>query len=307
MKKILLSLSLVTVALAGKAQTLCSDLFISEYVEGSGNSKAIEIYNPTNASISLSNYRLVRYSNGSAIGTDSTDFTATMSIASYSTFVICNGTGVTSGTTATSPACSPALMAISQQTDGAYPNPTAMNGDDALVLVRKSPYAHLDIFGKIGEQPATAWSDVAPYDGTAGKWWTKDHSMQRKQTIKNGVMTNPTAFNVKLEWDSLPKDNWTKLGSHVCDCKPVNVKEIANSIYVKMYPNPANGNEVAFVSDKAITEITIVSAIGQVVLTNVSIKEENTIVLRNLGLAKGLYYTTIKTVAGSKTEKLIIQ
>ena len=45
MKKTLLSLSLLTISLIGKAQ--CSDLFISEYVEGSANSKAMEFYNHT--------------------------------------------------------------------------------------------------------------------------------------------------------------------------------------------------------------------------------------------------------------------
>jgi predicted extracellular nuclease len=31
----------------------CSELFISEYVEGSSNNKAIEIYNPTSSSVDL--------------------------------------------------------------------------------------------------------------------------------------------------------------------------------------------------------------------------------------------------------------
>ena len=43
----------------------CSDLFISEYVEGSHNNKALEIYNPTSTDIILDGvYDLVRYSNG---------------------------------------------------------------------------------------------------------------------------------------------------------------------------------------------------------------------------------------------------
>ena len=205
----------MVLAFAGKAQN-CSELFISEYAEGSGNNKAMEFYNPTPNAINMSNYRLVRYSNGSAIGTDSTDLTGT--IPAFGTFVIANGVGVTSGATGTSPACNPALQALAQQIDGAYPSPTFMNGDDALVLARKSPYKRIDIFGKIGEQPTTAWSDMPPYDGTSGKWWTKDHSMQRKATIKAGILTNPSQFNPKLEYDSLPKDNWTKIGSHTCNC-----------------------------------------------------------------------------------------
>ncbi len=200
----------------------CSpELFISEYVEGSGNNKAMEFYNPTATSISMNNYRLVRYANGSSIGTDSTDLVGT--INSHSTFVIANGVGVTSGTTSTLPACSPVLQALAQQIDGAYPAPTFFNGDDAVVLVRKIPYARIDIFGKIGQQPTTAWSDVFPYDGTVGNWWTKDHSLQRKATINQGVITNPTLFNVTLEWDSLPNNNFSNLGIHACNCTNSNV------------------------------------------------------------------------------------
>jgi hypothetical protein len=304
MKKTLLSLSLMAVAFAGKAQN-CSDLFISEYVEGSGNSKAMEFYNPTANTINLNNYRLVRYSNGSAIGTDSTDLVG--SVNSYSTFVIANGAGVTSGTTSTSPACSPVLQAMAQQLDGPYPAPTFVNGDDAMVLARKSPYARIDIFGKIGQQPTTAWSDQAPFDGTVGKWWTKDHSLQRKSTVQQGVMTNPTQFNVKLEWDSLSKDNWTNVGIHACDCKPVGVNENVKSVFLKVFPNPANGSEIAFVSDRTIKEINIVNAIGQVVYSNKYATENKTVVLRNLGLTNGVYYAVVKNEVGTKTEKLIIQ
>ena len=304
MKKTLLSLSLITIALVGKAQN-CSELFISEYAEGSGNSKAMEFYNPTLNSINMSNYRLVRYSNGSATGTDSTDLSGT--IASFGTFVIANGVGVTSGATGTSPACNPALQALAQQLDGAYPSPTFMNGDDALVLARKNPYAIVDIFGKMGEQPSTAWSDVAPYDGTIGKWWTKDHSMQRKASIQQGVTANPSLFNVKLEWDSLSKDNWTNIGIHSCGCSSVGLKEIAKVASLKVFPNPTNGNEIAIISNSAIKEITIINAIGQIVYFNTLIATENKVVLRNLGFSKGIYYTVVKTDVGSKTEKLIIQ
>ena len=49
----------------------CSDLFISEYVEGPGNNNAIEIYNPTNGTIDLQGYIINRYSNGSSSGPES--------------------------------------------------------------------------------------------------------------------------------------------------------------------------------------------------------------------------------------------
>ena len=43
----------------------CSTLFFSEYMEGSGNNKAIEIYNPTNAAVNLTGYRVLLFINGS--------------------------------------------------------------------------------------------------------------------------------------------------------------------------------------------------------------------------------------------------
>ena len=64
MKKILLSVT-VLFAMSVNAQIMdCSELFISEYVEGSGNNKALEIYNPTSQDIDLALYMIIRYSNG---------------------------------------------------------------------------------------------------------------------------------------------------------------------------------------------------------------------------------------------------
>lgn len=62
MKSILLFFSLLCVQFA-IAQ--CDELFISEYVEGSGNNRALEIYNPTESTIDLSAYSVGRFRNGS--------------------------------------------------------------------------------------------------------------------------------------------------------------------------------------------------------------------------------------------------
>ena len=42
-----------------------AELFISEYVEGSSNNKALEIYNPNGTSVSLTGYTVEIYANGS--------------------------------------------------------------------------------------------------------------------------------------------------------------------------------------------------------------------------------------------------
>ncbi|HET7802457.1 MAG TPA: lamin tail domain-containing protein, partial [Humibacillus xanthopallidus] len=46
------------VAAAPTASAASSELFISEYVEGSSNNKAIEIYNGTGATVNMSAYSL---------------------------------------------------------------------------------------------------------------------------------------------------------------------------------------------------------------------------------------------------------
>lgn len=60
------SLLILTIVLSSSifAQD-CTKLFISEYVEGWSNNKALEIYNPTSSSIDLGQYFVSRYSNGS--------------------------------------------------------------------------------------------------------------------------------------------------------------------------------------------------------------------------------------------------
>lgn len=286
MKKILLSVVALSSYVAVNAQ--CNELFISEYVEGSGNDKAIEIYNPTNADISLTNYVLARYSNGSTSISDQTTLTGT--IAAHSAFVIVNGqTTVQNG--GTSPAVSLALQAMADQLDHAYPAPTYMNGNDALTLEKNG--VKVDIFGKIGEDPGQSWSDVFPFTDASGAWWTKDQTLQRKAAVMGGVTTNPTTFNPTVEWDSLPNNTWTGLGAHTCDC-PTSVEEIANNISVVVFPNPANANYFNVASSETIEAIELYNVMGQRVLVKEGNKTAKQITVETGAVAKGVY--TVKVL-----------
>lgn len=148
-----------------------TDLFFSEYIEGSGNNKALEIYNPTNQAIDLSVYYVLRFSNGSSTFAEGGATRLTGTIAPYSTFVLVNGQTTS---TPTSPACSPVLQAMANQLDGVYPAPTYMNGNDAIALVKTpggvppnadmSNVTSVDLIGQIGLGSAisseTGWSYV---------------------------------------------------------------------------------------------------------------------------------------------------
>lgn len=184
----------------------CNDLFFSEIVEGSGNNKAFEIYNPNPFAVNLAGYSILRYNNG-ALTPSGGMLNLSGVINANDVWVVVNSQMVS---TPNSPACDPALQALADQLGGTYPAPTFNNGNDAITL----EYNNLivDVFGKIGEDPGTAWSDGN------GVWWTKDHTLVRKASVTQGVSTNPSVFDVTLEWDTLPEDTWTELGQHVSSC-----------------------------------------------------------------------------------------
>ncbi len=263
MKKTLLILGFFTASLS-MAQD-CSELFISEYVEGTGNDKALELYNPTGMPISLTGYTIERYSNGNATSTAGGVLQLSGTIAPHSAFVIVNGQTTSSST---SPACTPALQAMADQLDGIYPAPTYMNGNDAIGLLKNG--VKVDIFGKIGDASMSTgdgWSDAFPYDGSAGAIWTENHTLVRKSSVKKGVTVNPDPFIVTTEWDSLPKDTWTGLGQHVCDC-PLGLNEMNTAISFVIYPNPATAGMIHAIAGEKIESIEIVDLTGKVQSSN---------------------------------------
>jgi hypothetical protein len=242
MKNFLLLMFLFLSAFFASAQTP-TDLFFSEYVEGSGNNKALEIYNPTKQTIDLSYYFVCRYSNGNPTYAEGGITHLTGTIAPFETFILVNGQTTS---TPTSPACSPILQAMADQLDGIYPAPTYMNGNDAIALLKTSDgqlpstsntTTPVDLIGQVGLGNAisseTGWSYVkdstlsytisgVPVTGkiinyivqakatngtsTGPYWmsWTSNHSLIRKYNVVSGVKGNSNPFIVTMEWDTVP-------------------------------------------------------------------------------------------------------
>jgi hypothetical protein len=303
MKKTLLFVSVM--ALGTSFAQNCSDLFISEYVEGTGNDKALELYNPTSATINLTGYRIERFSNGQATSASGGILNLTGSVAPYSTFVITNGQ---TSTSPSSPACSPALQAMADQLDGVYPAPTYMNGNDAIVLFKNAVI--IDIFAKTGDasiSTSESWSDEFPYDGSVGAWWTKDQTLVRKATVMAGVSVNPDPFIVTVEWDSLPKDTWTGLGSHTCDCL-LGVNELNSNVSFVVYPNPSNEGQFAVNASENIEQVEVINMVGQVVLSETNALLSKKIQLDSSKLNNGMYAVKIRFSNNSISQtSLIIQ
>jgi hypothetical protein len=175
--------------------TLATDLFFSEYVEGSGTNRYVEIYNGTGADVDLSDYTVRLFANGSLNNTSQTFLTGTL--ANGATLVLSqNGSTLYTG-------------------DATIAAVTNYNGDDAIAIYKVSTNAYIDIFGRIGEDPGNSWTD--------GEISTFDRTLVRKSDVFSGVTVNPeTGFpTLAAEWDSYPTDNVSFLGSHTYDFAPL--------------------------------------------------------------------------------------
>ncbi len=261
----------------------CSDIFISEYVEGTGNNKAIEIYNPTANAIDLSAYQVKRYSNGDNTAADGGITTLSGTIQPYSTFVFTNGQTEQLGDY---PPCDSVLRALADQTDHAYPAPMYMNGNDAITIEHISG-TFVAIFGKIGEDPVYGWCDIDSLNYATGTYWwlswTSNHTLIRKASVKEGVKHNPGTlqspylyFMVHNEWDTVPgywsaqdtahitADIWDNLGWHDCECDPnYSINDPAKQHDVFFFPNPVQGSNFMVKGNEIIKSVHIVNSIGQ--------------------------------------------
>jgi hypothetical protein len=285
----------------------CTDIFISEYVEGSNNSKGIEIYNPTNAPIDLSGYQYKRYSNGSTSNPNILQLTGT--IQPYDVIVVVNGQtdSVDLGGGAWSTPCDPALQALADILDNDYPAPSYFNGDDALTLETNAG-AIVDIFGKVGEDPGQGWTDdpTANYtDANGGTWITKDRTLQRHADVEEGVKTNPALFIALNEYDTLPKNYWGGLGSHDCNCDPAFSIGEDDELKLSVYPNPTSGGKITIATGDEIVAIRMYDVLGKAVIVE-SIYDGQIAFIPNLSVPAGMYIVEAITRSGDRLNKRLV-
>jgi hypothetical protein len=322
MKKLLLGFAFLLVAFGLKAQD-CSDIFISQYVEGTGNNKALGIFNPTPNPINLdSNYRLIRYHNGTTAAAGEANDQAQTNLGKH---VIPSGVEWVlvidlvdpNGTGQTAP-CDIALQAKADTfLDPDYNSHFSMyfNGNDALSIQKTSDggatWSYVDIFGMMGDAAmvtGVSWSDQYPWDGSVGNWLTLNHTLIRKHDVKHGVTSNPSPeFIVITEWDSLPVNTFDSLGHHRCDCIGAGINEINKSVSIQLFPNPVKNNHFTINSSEFMQAIEINNVIGQQVLR----KETNhskQFAVETGNIPKGIYSVRIYFSEGkTKTVKLIVQ
>jgi endonuclease G len=168
-----------------------TELFFSEYIEGSSNNKALEIYNGTGSAVNLATggYVVQMYFNGAT--TVGTSISLTGTIASGDVFVLAQSNA------------NSVILAQADQTS----NSNWFNGDDAIVLRKGGTSGQVvDSIGQVGFDPGTQWG--------AGLTSTEDNTLRRKSSVSSGD-TNPTnVFNPNDEWEGFDNDTFNGLGSH---------------------------------------------------------------------------------------------
>jgi endonuclease I len=178
------------------------ELFISEYIEGSSNNKAIEIANFTGTTVNLSSYSLQRDANGG--GSWSGSIALSGSIPTGQVYVIARGN---------------ANAAILAQADLLVGSGLALdfNGDDPVGLFKNG--ALLDIVGTFGSNALFG---------------------ENVTLVRKPAVTGPnTTFNLAAEWNSFGVDNTTDLGSHTFS-GTAGINDSLQQI-VSAYPNPSFG------------------------------------------------------------------
>ena len=172
----------------GQASAAASELFISEYIEGSSYNKAVEIYNGTGAIVALSTYTIELYSNGAT--SPSASVALSGMLADGDVFVIAHASA------------DPAILAVADATSSSVIN---FNGDDTLVLRNGGDV--VDVFGQVGFDPGSQWDG----GGT-------DDTLRRAETVCTGDTNPDDAFDASVEWVIFPINTFDGLGSHTANC-----------------------------------------------------------------------------------------
>ncbi|MDD9206834.1 ExeM/NucH family extracellular endonuclease [Georgenia sp. 10Sc9-8] len=166
------------------------DLIISEYVEGSSNNKALELYNGTDGAIDLSGYAVEMYFNGNTDAGLTIDLEGALSAGEV--FVLAHSSAAAE------------ILAQADQTSGAG----FFNGDDAITLTKAGVV--VDSLGQIGTDPGSQWG--------AGLTSTADNTLRRKPDVCAGDTVTTDAFDPAAQWDGYATDTFGGLGSHDTSC-----------------------------------------------------------------------------------------
>ncbi|GAA4035364.1 hypothetical protein GCM10022409_20000 [Hymenobacter glaciei] len=271
---------------AAPAGSPCTKPYFTQYAESAtGNTKVVEIYNPTSAPMPLAGKRVVLYSNGA------TTATATLALAGIiapgDVYVVAN-TGVTD-------------PGVAAQTD--VQNSVAFfNGDDAIALFDGTDT--LDVIGVIGQQP-TSWT-------VAGGGSTLNNTMVRlPNTTQGGRWNGPYG---SATWTGNGVDNYAGVGSYTSAGCFVALASRAATVLrntLEIYPNPASETvqvRLPGVATARTTTVQVLDMLGRPVRQRTAqLGGAETVAVDLRGLSAGIYAVRVQTAEAEYTGRVVVR
>ena len=228
-----------------------TDLFFSEYSEGSSNNKYLEIYNGTPNTIYLDSFAFPNVSNAPTNPGQYeywNSFSTGDSISSGDVYVIAH------------PSANANILAEADMTFSFL-----SNGDDGFGLVKgdQNNFIILDFIGNWDADPGSGWDVAGVTNGT------QNHTLVRKNWVNKGndnwsLSAGTNVFD--SEWIVYPQDSIVSLGSHsLATTKYSSVAEDLEPEYVTTDENSATAyivcqenNAIAIIDLTTLTLDTIV-------------------------------------------------
>ncbi|MDP8209858.1 MAG: lamin tail domain-containing protein, partial [Candidatus Stygibacter australis] len=210
MKKVIIITLFLSISIFAFAQF--NDLLFTEYIEGSSNNKALEIYNGTGMEVDLSDYVVLQASNGGNYD-EYIDWMSGM-LANDDVFIYAN---------------SSAVQEILDEADSLGTGICWFNGDDYRGLGKIDPNGQYPIEGPLGDTLMISIIDqIGMYPDDPGSSWavagvadaTVNHTMVRKFDVIEGIHGNdewPLAAGTNADdsqWIIYDIDTFEYLGFH---------------------------------------------------------------------------------------------
>lgn len=174
--------------LAASVATLCSvpthaSLLFSEYLEGSGNNKALELLNTSSDPVDLTAWEIQVYFNGNSNAGLTLNLSGTVAPGGH--FVL------------TSSQADATILAVADQTTSAG----LFNGDDAVTLLNGGLV--VDSIGQVGVDPGSYWGDDTR---------TQNTDLRRRDNTPDNDPYN--AYEPATYFDAFPLDDFSDLGTN---------------------------------------------------------------------------------------------
>jgi hypothetical protein len=201
-----------------------ANLYISEYIEGSSNNKAIEIYNAGDNTVNLGFVEFWRISNdGDWIEGETNGVTLSGSLAPGDVYVICN---------------SSAMAEIIALSDLVGTTVCYFNGNDAMGLVYNGV-----LVDAIGLETTTLTVPSVGWDVAGVTAATANHTLIRRSTVTTGTTDWATSAGTNAtdsQWIVNDIDTYENLGLPTPAEVPVTNPVITNIIYLPAAPTPSD-------------------------------------------------------------------